>query len=1286
MYRNNNNSGRNKEDRSEHRSSYNNRPPKPEPEKHYKPVEEGKIFDMGRVSDLAFGRLPTPREEEDEFLSNGPYKPKQSKQVLDNLNAKLDSDSFNNADEFTKAKVKQEAMRVYGALGGVENFADLPEEKKKKIEKSGAAYFGDKFKDIYDLETEAVVKSLKNNEIPLESLTNAELSSLKPYYDILRDRHGKATDDPGFMKDTLDFLLNREEDSPYKGAVDSLAKEAQKRTGQSAKGAFFDEFVESFVPFVGESVMGEGKEMEDLQQMAHPTANKIGEIGGVTTAIGAETALLFTGVGTGFAGASLAGRLTRLGMTMFGEGLIGVAHMDKAPGLLTSLAGKEDSALLNFAEATLMSGLFSIPFKAAKTLTGGEAKAALRKVSTDTLKLPPVVEDLISKNYKIKSSRVLEKDLLVQPELVKNAENVIARNINKTANSFRPSGKMSRELFDVVDESKNIVHAHMNKADRSIQQLRRVIGDKADPELLNRMNLALKGDASALGTLKPEVSTILKDMRSHIDDLSKDMTKKGYLNDDLNLVLNDNLGSYVHRSYRAHDFSNWRDTLTPDVIDGAKGDLVKMFPNKSNEAIDSILSDILDETKRSSPIMSKNSMKNILRKRQDLGPNLRKALGEYDDPFVNYSKTIGKLAQLTEHTRLRKSVLDNGLKFGKISKVAKPGMDVPVPIKMAKKNVLPEYQKLYTSRDVADILQEIETPTDGFFKSADPIVDMYYKLYLPFKAGTQYTKTILNHETHLKNIYGNLLIDGANGRLSTSNLSKGFKIALTDAFGEGNVTKKMGNLMDEMHKRGLLDDTSVSLGLIKDQINKSSDALSSGFFNGSGAGIIGDVKNLYSKTLKKGLEPISKLYQAEDAAAKMGAFLSEINRYAGKYSGEELLNKATDIVKLTTPNYSRLPQVVKTLARSPLGNFTAFPAEMLRVTYNTIELGLQELKDPLLRATGIKRLAGSIATPAALLIPSKLTKNYFGITDKEEESIRIGQPSWEKNSPQYYFSPVKDGKYSYVNLGSANPFDIITTPLDIIYKSLSGGPSEIVNGLFDALKDLTGKFLEPSIATQSLRETLNLFTGNPSKYGNPNDTITNKIIDSFLGTLSEFTPGTATSIERLVDAETTGKSKSGFPRDSVSSRLKLLTSFNHQTVDRRQLGEFKFRQLQRELRSRSQGFYSEMNRQDRNDPNRLNDIYKDTIEKRAAVFDKIYTEIEAMKQLGISKRDIYKAMKNAGISKTDRNSIWLGKTPKFRISTENLRDLRRTGKGLDVHTMTQSQKYIRERPLKYLGE
>ena len=104
------------------------------------------------------------------------------------------------------------------------------------------------------------------------------------------------------------------------------------------------------------------------------------------------------------------------------------------------------------------------------------------------------------------------------------------------------------------------------------------------------------------------------------------------------------------------------------------------------------------------------------------------------------------------------------------------------------------------------------------------------------------------------------------------------------------------------------------------------------------------------------------------------------------FNDEYLKREAANLVKNQVPNYAFVSDAVRGIRRLPIGNFVAFPAEILRTGTNIVDRALDEIfytvkigKDTVapLRNRGLQRLFGMAATTTVL--PAGLVAAFYSL-------------------------------------------------------------------------------------------------------------------------------------------------------------------------------------------------------------------------------------------------------------------------------------------------------------------
>jgi hypothetical protein len=188
---------------------------------------------------------------------------------------------------------------------------------------------------------------------------------------------------------------------------------------------------------------------------------------------------------------------------------------------------------------------------------------------------------------------------------------------------------------------------------------------------------------------------------------------------------------------------------------------------------------------------------------------------------------------------------------------------------------------------------------------------------------------------------------------------------------------------------------------------------------------------------------------------------------------------AADIVRNTVPNYEYVPEFIRSLRRMPIGNFVSFPAEILRTGTGIVQQGIKEINDPVLRAIGMKRLAGFAAT-IAVVPPAivEMFKTIYDVTEDELAAIKRFLPSWSKNST---ILPMKteDGKLKYIDFSHGFAYDTLTRPVQTVLNAVAAGEKDektlmegFMKGLGTATKELGEPFIAESIWTEAFLDVV----------------------------------------------------------------------------------------------------------------------------------------------------------------------------------------------------------------------
>lgn len=413
---------------------------------------------------------------------------------------------------------------------------------------------------------------------------------------------------------------------------------------------------------------------------------------------------------------------------------------------------------------------------------------------------------------------------------------------------------------------------------------------------------------------------------------------------------------------------------------------------------------------------------------ENLPKEIRRLLGEYENPLEAYMLTVYKLAHFTESSRFLRDLQVAGLNnffwtkddperpesasyqlAGKGSEGLLPLVSIPnaeLDPTEQKVNKEGDVLDLFVRRDLYTTREVYEALVKGLENSGtylDRGMDfLFNSLIVGGREGRvanafdflnsyiNWVKTVGSIGTHAKNFGSGGFFMMANGvtnlnpikvlpNLNVSRIAMGLDTGILskNKYGEYKMLKRNQEralyILDKL-KRANVIGQNISLNVIR-EINDPSRTPAPFLDELNDKGLGKRLKRAGTQTIKG----IGKFYGAEDDIWRVLLFLQEADQHAkalfkSTYDNltEDQRNEvdliAIDIVKNHYPNYGRLGQVAQQISRSPLiGDFIPFFIESFRTNYNILTRSMREMAsdNQKIRAIGVNRLAG-LATTAVI--------------------------------------------------------------------------------------------------------------------------------------------------------------------------------------------------------------------------------------------------------------------------------------------------------------------------------
>jgi len=531
----------------------------------------------------------------------------------------------------------------------------------------------------------------------------------------------------------------------------------------------------------------------------------------------------------------------------------------------------------------------------------------------------------------------------------------------------------------------------------------------------------------------------------------------------------------------------------------------------------------------------------------EAAPTLRELMGEIKSPKELYLRTVNDMAETISANQFYRSipVEDINTAAGKLAAGGRPlainGRDVVGNTELEKRLADLNYKRMgeFATDEATKKMSLAEQAFGGQYGAltghyvpveiADSLtiagrvnspLQEALALSLQAKGLSQMAKTVLNPLSQIRNFNSGIFMVGANGNVArdmdlmeSARLTIGKLADMEDA--------EFAKTFNILQKAGIVEQNYV-VSEFRDLLKEGADLK-----------VSGKVSDMSKKVLNKlpFVQSMQKVYSGTDNFWKTVGYMGEKAKYtnairrgtqgtaatmddiAQEFRNANLAPRtseltgemdfldlmATDIVKSTMPTYSRVPEVIKQIRKIPfVGNFMAFPAEIVRTTTNITRQGMRELGYKVspelaaklgpkkaaqlqrqIRAIGAKRLSNYAAM--AYVTPIAVQKAAMELTDFTQEQMDALQRMAPWFMKGHTLVPIRnekeDGKpqIEYIDLSYMMPYDFMVAPVRAAMQAYAE-KGEITDSELDkigtAMTEAVLKFTEPFASEGLLAERI----------------------------------------------------------------------------------------------------------------------------------------------------------------------------------------------------------------------
>jgi hypothetical protein len=826
---------------------------------------------------------------------------------------------------------------------------------------------------------------------------------------------------------------------------------------------------------------------------------------------------------------------------------------------------------------------------------------------------------------------------------------VIQRIKTQIKRQLTPAGLLPKDVFNLKIERDGLINSDEFLAGARLSGLYAAVKkefgrpyEQLQPRTKALLDRELKGEDMRLPPAVKHELVLMRDQvkrlsATHLEQLIADAGRLSSEGRDqeaaVKLALADtianNMETYLHRSYRAFDDKDWPAKVPPKVFDAAVKYLAQGYAGDEQVTADHIaaarkkatlmleegtafdtMGAFISESKLGAKDLS------IIKKRKDIAPEIRALLGEYEDPTINFAKTVTKMGRLVYNHAFLGRVRDIGFEQGFLHEA--------------------ENLNLHANKQIAGDASEVYAPLNGLYTTKEfhqAMVDAmgreemagWYRLIVQANGMVKFGKTVLSPTTAIRNLMSAMFFSLANGHF---NFGKGKRFSFSAYFrrqGDGveymAKLRKLGVVYDAIYAAEMMD-------LLKD--SRLEDTI---------------FASKPMRWTKNGLEYAQKFYSFGDDLWKIIGFENEkamLMKNAGM-SEAAAEKEAAERIRNTYPTYSMTPRAVNALRRFPLvGTFVSFPAEIIRTSYHITRYLAHDIKTQGLTSPMVwRKLAGWMIAAGAMYGLQALTQSLFGVSDDEEDALRLLSPPWQKNSNLMFLGRDEKGALRTMDMSFLDPYGYWKRPINALMQGLPLGKA-----LKSGAHDLLVPFFGQDIAFGAIMDVAmnKKDTGGP--VFNPEDGAGSQTLDISLHLAKAIQPGIASNIGRFYMASQGRVSASG-KKYSAADEAAALAGFRWGTFEPRTALYYQSFGFMDRKRNAAKVLSSVVRDPNEVSDDDLKDAFEQSMRSRDAAYGDMIKIAAAAKAGGLSVLEVQRTLIDSGIGRDDARDIARGKIPKL---------------------------------------